>query len=1242
MACEYSFDGGKTFISKEEFIEQLAKEQLDKFIDEGIIKLGNIKTPPPTPTKQDSLADKARNKAAKLRSGEENVLPDWLRADLPKGTKKQGASINEAYAAALETFADVYEKAQDFKKAVDEAFKKLSDWYNENDIDFDEKDLKAKFEAEMQGKKQTADDSADRFEVKSILNRIANSTNISEEVRAKFKSNLKYKVSSQAQAREVAKELIAEFGYKDALAMAEMGRFEGDVNSFIFAESLDNAFENESKAKTPEEKAKFAEEWKDIAIRYDEAARDKGRFISAIQDFYKKSPLGIVMVEESKRGDQFRKWFENREKPFKEVFEELVKEPEFEQLLDEKVKETLKKERGENRAKRRTKIENFFDGAKFKGDALYAVPIPPKVINAALDLMKNSFLAGESVVSAVEVAIDFISKEVGQWDKEKFRKEYQEKLQGLDGGKTTKTQEELTEEKKEKILDKFRKKLKGLSESQKEEVIRKSFKRLVENGALEYDDFKDIIADVLGYGKMTDAEIAKITELVNDINEVDKLAQEIRKDENRSIENLKKYKEAKKKAEKSATQLATLVYNKPDILKRLLSIMQLNTLGIPSLINNPLFNIFNQATVRFPVGLQVSALDQIIYGASKVGNKLFGTDIILPENNVVASQREFIRKLFQGASESGSQLVNGLTNRDYFQKEVYASQIQPFTSAQDLWDWKFKGKKLTSSQLADKSIQATIGLPAEVVARLLNIGDKPQRFAAEGAKAAVLAKQLGLSNVDYEYFLEFPKEEAYRSYKEQGMTDEAAMERAEKTKEAIVKAGEESVFQQDNFLNDAINSVFEQSKKYGNVPHGLAQAVKMLNFPYLKIPLNAFWSVYNLVNPEVAFTQSAYYSIKAIKTKDKSDIQKAKMWAAHGTTGMALLAIAGGLVAKGIVNADNDDETTKKERMGEKQYEQQKSINVSKLSALLQGQDPDKVKNGLNVDLKYFGNMGNIMNTVAIRQENMTAEQKAQGANYMNELFSNLSQSSLELIDNGVFSNVSSLVTAFDRGGNYMDNYLLNLINMTTNIVQPAMFAQMSRAQLPYYSKVKADSFYEELKNNVLARSSVVRELTGKYPPAQVGIWGDKLDRKDDFLLKWFGMSKVNKDNFAQPIYEDYKRTNNTEFLPPSIKPLINKNKLTVKQAEELEILVGQSRKALIAPYVNNLATLDGFDKKYSKLKDGEKIKALDILYQQGFEKAKNDFIKKYPQFESKLEKSKDKEDFDEKTKEFRESVKED
>jgi hypothetical protein len=455
------------------------------------------------------------------------------------------------------------------------------------------------------------------------------------------------------------------------------------------------------------------------------------------------------------------------------------------------------------------------------------------------------------------------------------------------------------------------------------------------------------------------------------------------------------------------------------------------------------------------------------------------------------------------------------------------------------------------------------------------------------------------------------------------------MQKAEKSKEAIVKAGDESVFQQDNFLNDVINGAFEAAKKYNQGVYAFGQAVKMFNFPYLKIPLNAFWSVYNLVNPEVAFLQSAIYSIRAIKTKDRADIQKAKVWAAHGTTGMALLAIAGGLVAKGIVNADNDDETTKKERMGEKQYEQQKSINVTKLSALLQGKDPDIVTNGLNVDLKYFGNMGSILNTIAIRQENMTAEQKKADADYFSTLFSNLSQSSLELIDNGVFSNASSLVTAFDRGGNYMDNYLLNLMNMGMNIVQPAMFAQHSRAQLPYYSKVKADTFYEEVKNNILARSSVARALTDKYPPSQIGIWGDKLERKDDLILKWFGMSKVDRNNFAQPIYDDYKKSRNTKLLPPSVKPVINDLKLNTAQSEKLEILVGNARKALVAPYVNDLAQFEAIDKKYSELTEEQKIKVLDILYEMGFNKGKEQVVELYPEF-----KKQEVEDFDKKIEE--------
>lgn len=1051
---------------------------------------------------------------------------------------------------------------------------------------------------------------------KSILNRINSSENIPESVKEKFKDDLKYEVKSKEEAKSIAKNIIKEYGTDDAVTLAEANKFHGDVNSFIFSEAINDTYIKESEAKTPEEKLKYAEQWADYAIRFDESARSKGRFISAISDFYKKSPLGIKFVENERRNEDFKKWYKAKEGSYKEVFDELVQDPKFKSLIGEEVQKGLKEERAAQRQANRKKIEDFFENAKLKGNNLYAVPIPPKVINGALEIMKQSVLAGESVVNAVNKAIEHISKEVKDWDKEKFRKEYETKLSSIEGKAGKREKEELPEDAKNKILDKFRKKLKGLDESQKEQVIRKSFKQLVENGALEYNDFKKIIAETIGYGEVTPEEAAKITKLVSDINSVDDLAESIRNEGNRSEQNLLKYQKAKKEAEKSATELNKMVYNKTNVANRLMSIMQLNTLGIPSLVNNPIFNIWNQATVRFPNAVSMTVLDQILYGGSKVSNKLFGTGVLLPENNVLASQKEFFKKALQGGKLSTEQLFTGLTNKDYFQKEIYSSQIHPFTSIKDLWNWKFNGKSLTPAQVVDKSIQATVGLPAEIVARALNIGDKPQRFAAEGAQAAVFAKNLGLKDIDYKYFLEFPKEEAYRAFKKQGLSDDVAMKKAEEIQERIIKQGEESTFQQENLVNEVINSAVNIASSYGVGAGGVVKAIKTLNMPFLKIPLNASWSVYNLANPQVAFLQSAIYGARAIKSRSASDIQQSKKWLAHGATGIALTGIAGALVSNGIINASNrSDETSKKERQGEKTYEQQNSINVTKLGAYLRGENPDDVKNSLNVDLKWFGNVGNILNIEAIKKEEMTPEQRENGMSFMEDMFSGMSISSMELIENGVFSNTSGLLTAIDKGGNFADSYVLNLINMGTNIVQPAMFAQMSRAQLPYYSQQKADTFMEELKNNLLTRSSVLRSLSDKYPPSQIGVWGDRLDRKDNVAMKLFGMSSNNNDNFAQPIYNDYKKTNNTAFLPPAVKPEVNGFELNVSQTNKLETLVGQARKNLAAPFVNDGAKLSGFKDKYSKLSEEDKVKALGIIYKMGYQVGEKQFTDLYPEF---------------------------
>jgi hypothetical protein len=204
------------------------------------------------------------------------------------------------------------------------------------------------------------------------------------------------------------------------------------------------------------------------------------------------------------------------------------------------------------------------------------------------------------------------------------------------------------------------------------------------------------------------------------------------------------------------------------------------------------------------------------------------------------------------------------------------------------------------------------------------------------------------------------------------------------------------------------------------------------------------------------------------------------------------------------------------------------------------------------------------------------------------------------------------MFTAIRKGGAFMDSYLLNLVNMGTNIIHPAAMAQMSRAQLPYYSKVKAETFAKEVKNSMLTRSSVLRKLTGEYPPSKVGIWGDRLDKKDNTLLRLFGMSKANDDNFAQPIYKDYKRTNNTRFFPSAVMPTIKvdgKNvKLKPSEALELEQLVGAARKQLIAPFVNDMAKFKGIKKTYNELTDEEKIEKLNILYEVGYQAGKYEF----------------------------------
>ena len=306
-----------------------------------------------------------------------------------------------------------------------------------------------------------------------------------------------------------------------------------------------------------------------------------------------------------------------------------------------------------------------------------------------------------------------------------------------------------------------------------------------------------------------------------------------------------------------------------------------------------------------------------------------------------------------------------------------------------------------------------------------------------------------------------------------------------------MQEGKRSTFQQDNFLNDKLSQLFSESTS------GLGTFVKSLTVsPYIKVPSNAFWSAYNLAHPEIAFTQAFIYGAKSAKIKDpveaKMALREARYWFAHGVVGLATVSLISGMVGAGVFTPGVSGEEGKKEREGRQYYGKPGTVNVTKLMAWLRGEDPTKIDGGYNVLNKWFGHFGTIGNAIANRELSMTKEQRQNRDNLLKYYFDNMKDDALNELQNGVFSNTSALINALDSDF-YLKRYGLNVIGMLTNTIHPNSLAQLSRAELPYYTTTRADNFMDELKNSFLSRSSFLRTKLGEQPPVKVGIWGDKL-----------------------------------------------------------------------------------------------------------------------------------------------------
>ena len=914
------------------------------------------------------------------------------------------------------------------------------------------------------------------------------------------------------------------------------------------------------------------------------------------------------------------------------------------------------------------------------------------VINKAAEAMKKAYVAGESITTIVEDAIKYISDNLGTdtWDIAGFRKDWSEKfaaesekresnnINALDKRRkelerrlrendfsaekykekktlsekeadakseleevqklydeAKKVSPEYIDKKSKQYLDNFKQRLKTLNDTQKEEIIKMSVRKLIQNGALEYQEFREIIAESIGLNELSAEDTENIESLMAKINATkdaeDKMLNEP------TDKNIDDYDKAVDEASLASTEMYNIISKDSDITSTLRSLITGSLLSIPTLIKNPVYNIVFQSQLRFPKAVVKSILEQGVFGASMMINKFISSKspIYLPTSNVLLGWKGYFKQGKVGTKRGLKNFMLGVTQPDFNSTTAYQSTLSPRQAVKDLQLYKAGQKLLTKSEVIDRMIRKSIpARQADFILRAMGLGDLPQRYAAEGAVAMQIAvKELGLiEDNDIIAFMRSPQKMAYKILSEQKNPNAASL--SEEMYNRIISEGERAVFQESNVLSK-ISEFIDKSLKVNKESEYKAAKIstaliKTASFPFIKIPANVAWATFKAANPSFSIGQSSIQAIKAYLADKRGDYaksreyqEKAKDSLSHAIVGYGLGLVAAQLVAAGLVRPANDKETKEKESIGEAVFGRQNQLNVGALS----GNDD------FWVDLTWFGPIGAILEAKAeVAQDKKQMEREGKEQSEVMDIIDEMAYSAKAAMNQLVFDQGARIMDAVQKGGPAAKQYFINnVVNNITNIATGATYVAASKAMLPYKVQLTGETLWQEIVNNQQQRNVLLRVAMNLYkedsgnPPARISIFDGEPIKNDNSVLgatgSMMGMEKGNSDKFGAIIFNDFQRTGNLDFFPPSIPRELTVNderiKLTPSERKDLTIAIGKANYNYISPFVNDMAMLEGYNKRYTQLTDKEKAESLKFLYGEASDAGLEQFIKTHPKFQN-------------------------
>jgi hypothetical protein len=654
--------------------------------------------------------------------------------------------------------------------------------------------------------------------------------------------------------------------------------------------------------------------------------------------------------------------------------------------------------------------------------------------------------------------------------------------------------------------------------------------------------------------------------------------------------------------------------NLPDTLAK---ILQGNLLSFKSVVINPFANLmqFGLRGTENDVATAVDALVGLITSRRTKSPTLSADNIRLGSRAVVQGSKRATRKAVRGTAnaELAKYDVGGRLKPRVAFNRLFENLKSSATREENQYGW--------SQGLSDFT-ESTIGVPANLMFRLLPFGDDPFFEQAKTQRLVEIGKNdKGLEGDALERFVLKP--------------DAKSLEEA-------TNYGKEATFQEENVISRNINRLIGDGAKRieeigGTTASASYRFIMKGILPFVNTPSSIALKTVKFAVPAIPFSQAIYdatqltkaYKMKDSKLKETLIRRHQKDFSEHmgqAIVSGAVLGAATILVANGLATGDlPEDKFQKKQKDFMFATQPPNTINVDGVKRLLNGEDFAYKQGDRVVSYVPLGLIGAQIGIVSSTKGEQLREQKKKadvvntkgeayypeaGLNPLNFIgnFATNAPAAMRYFFNQSFvqgaETILSAVSTPDGAKNIIPQLGKTFVTMGI----PNTVSQTFRASNDYMRDLYTDDQLQTFANIIKEKVGNVEDLPIKYD-----MWGKPIKQTPDGsnpyvyqIIDIFRSQKILQDPITYAVFDIQRKTRDDGAIPNSIDDTFTKKDFKVKldkeQKSELTKMVGQERRKLVERILKN----------YTDKTDPERmIPRLKSAYSRGAAIAKSKFRRK-------------------------------